>query len=288
MSANSIRELKRRMTSVLSTQKVTKVVKLISSSYIRKALGVMNDSNAASKAMSEILADILSTISHHSENMMHPLMSSKLSGSGDTSLAILVTSNRGLCGYYNNAVIKLCKNTLNSMQPHKMICIGARGAKAFPGSERLDLVSRGKVAPLDEVRLLRERIVSMYLTREINLVEIFYTHYNNAISSVPVHMRLLPIKIKDITDMHMGNTAIYDSPKEDILNRALEHYLDACLYNALAHSCLSEESARVTAMDGAERNTRTVIDDLRKKINRGRQAAITTTLIDIINSSESL
>lgn len=284
------RELKHRLQTVGSTQKVVKVMKLMSVTYVRRMLSILR----ASSDSVNVVGKILSRVIPKNRASMGSLFSFR---TVRTRVFLVITANKGLCGQYNSAVIKKAYADINRAiadgEKCQIICIGRKGylfmLKRYGDMvvDSLPLLHRGKLCSSKDMVELCKKMAEMYVAEGVDAIDVIYTKYDSSLSMVPTTFGLLPLRLYPSDSMEAAEESDFDEPRAEFVNLAARQYLAACLYNIMAHAYLSEETSRMVTMDGAERNTKQLISDLKKQINRSRQATITSTLIDIINSSEA-
>lgn len=285
------RELKNRVSSAKSTQKITQVMRLISTSYVKRI-------SVALKNSEDALGIIRSTLQTVVTNKY--IRSNPLFYRGQhvlTRLLIVITSDKGLCGHYNNSVVKAChaaiKRIVECGEDYQIVCVGNRGFRALKKqySDKvigcIPILHRGKMCSLSEVVSVRDRVIDMFTNNNVQAVEVIYTKFKSGLDMTVTSDSLLPIHIHNPAEDDIAHS-IYDVERELVVDAMAKHFLSASIYNMLATSYMSEENSRMIAMDGAVRNTEGLIIDLNKQLNRSRQVTITNTLIDIINSSESI
>jgi F-type H+-transporting ATPase subunit gamma len=221
-------------------------------------------------------------------------------GSDETHLVVVVTSDRGLCGAFNSSVVRsarqLIAQLLEDKKTVKVYCVGRKGRdqlRRFYGNLIVDsLEGVGKQGiQYSEAEEIAEKVTSMFGAGEFDVCTIIYNRFKSAISQVVTRQQLIPFAVPEVEeDEEGGASGVYDyEPEEaEILEELLPRNLGVQVFRALLESFASEQGARMTAMDNATRNAGDMIDGLTLTYNRTRQAQITKELIEIISGAEAL
>lgn len=287
---DNIKDLTRKIQSLKSMRKITRAMKMISATKLRRANDNLRRSILYDKSLHELIAIVESGVSEH----MHPFYKTPAADSEGASLLIVITSNRGLCGSFNSAIIRtantFCKKRESSGSELILSLIGRKACDAFKAKEwkifqeNNECVS-GKTG-YQEVAKLAEEIIKSFLAGKIKEVNVLYTEFRSSISQVPVIKQLLPI-VPEERNEESGDPIIEPDP-EAVLEKLVMRAISYRLYNFLLQSITSEHAARMTAMDSATRNTNDLLDSVTLKRNKLRQAAITRELVEIVSGAESL
>ncbi|MBR1757188.1 MAG: ATP synthase F1 subunit gamma [Lachnospiraceae bacterium] len=281
----SMRDIKRRRESVKSTGQITKAMKLVATVKLQKARVHALETQPYFNAMYKTVKSVIS----HMESTTHPL----ITGNGSKKKAVLLmTSNRGLAGGYNNNIIKLVDSTLNP-EDTIVYAIGRKGRDALfkKGYEIAKDYSDVINQPLysDAIAIGKE-LLGAYNAGEIGEVWIAYTFFKNTVSHIPTMEKLLPLSAEDFeADEEEPDLTMNFEPKEE---RALElivpKYLNSLIYGGLIQAFASENGARMQAMDNATSNAEEMIEDLSLQYNRARQGAITQELTEIVAGASAV
>lgn len=291
----SLKELKGRISSVKSTQKITKAKQMVAAAKLRRA----QEAAEASRPYAQRLASVIANLSAASGGGGGPKL---LSGSGkdDTHLLLIMTAERGLCGGFNANTAKLARQTIGELRAAgktvKIITIGKKGREAL-GKEYGDLfidhvdLSDVKQNNFTEPALALGRDISArYAAGEFDVATLIYSEFKNVLSQVPTGQQLIPAappEEAETIDLK-GALYIYEPSEEAILETLLPRYLNTQMLSAMLESAAGEQAASMTAMDNATRNAGELIDKLTLQYNRARQAQITKELIEIISGAEAL
>ena len=300
----NLKELKTRIASVKSTQKITSAMKMVAASRLRRAQEAAEAARPYAERMERMISSILG-------NMGSTDGAPKLlAGTGDdtTQLIIVVTSDRGLCGGFNANIVREVRNRVLSFQEDKktvkLLCVGRKGRdqlKTEFGDLIIDTyegIGRARVA-FEEAQEVAGRVVAMFDEGEFDVCTVVYNKFVSAITQVVTPQQIIPVKMSDAGDKDEaeetqvdtdGPKAIYEyePSEEEILADLLPSNLNVQIFRALLESSASEHGARMSAMDNATRNAGEMIDGLTLTFNRTRQAKITSELIEIISGAEAL
>lgn len=289
----SMKEIKRRRNSIQSTEQITKAMKLVSTVKLQKARVKAEQSKPYFTLMYETISSMLAK----SSNIDHKYLKS---GENGKTAVIVVTSNRGLAGGYNNSIIKAVAAKFN---PDTSL-IYAIGKKGREGLERRKFNIAGDYSevinePLyQDASQLTKTLLNEFQNGNIKDIYIAYTVFKNTVVHIPTILRLLPILTEDISSESEG--ALRDeenkakaimnySPNEDeVLNAIVPKYMASIIFGALEQAVASENGARMNAMDNATNNARELIDKLGLQYNRARQGAITQELTEIVAGANAV
>ena len=293
----SLDDLKKRIASVKSTQKITKAMKMVAAAKLRKAQEAAEQSRPYADNMKNLMDSI-------SRGFIQTDSSRNLLTGNDedkTYLLVLFTSERGLCGGFNSQISKSLKEKIVELQKQnkevKIICIGKKGYDIIKRQyselivDTIDL-SEIKSVQYSDAKEISDRIIKMYFDAEFDKCLIFYNKFKSVISQVPTEQQVVPAEIVEQTDNKdkvMDNNFIEFEPNEkEILEELLPLNFAVQIFKALLESSASEQGSRMSAMDNASRNASDMIDSLTLFYNRSRQAVITKELIEIISGAEAV
>ena len=290
----SLDDLKKRIKSVKSTQKITKAMKMVAAAKLRKAQENAEKGRPYSKKMQNIILNLTRSISD-------PKNAPKLlSGTGNdkTYLCVVLTADRGLCGGFNTNICKLAKTSfkkiLNEQKNLKIITVGSKGYDqlkrqygtyiveniSFKDSKNINYFDASKVGSL---------IIDKFQKNDFDVCTIFYNKFKNVISQIPQAQQIIPLESLDKNKEENLEISYEFEPDEDeILSNLLPKNISTQIFKAMLENSASEQGSRMTAMDNATRNAGDLVDKLTIQYNRSRQAAITKELIEIISGAESL
>ena len=283
----SMRDIKRRKSSIQSTQQITKAMKLVSTVKLQKAKSHAEQTDPYFNYMYHTVSSMLAK----SGNINHPY----LTGGDSTKKAVVViTSNRGLAGGYNSNIVKLI--TGNEDLRKEDLEIYAVGGKGVEGLSRrgYHIVSDDSAimeAPsYPDAAALCKKVLDSFAKGEIGEIYLAYTHFKNTVSHEPKLIRLLPVDIEaqEETDEASNVLMNYEPNEEEALDMIIPKYVTSLFYGALVEAVASENGARMQAMDSATSNAEDMISDLSLKYNRARQGSITQELTEIIAGANAI
>lgn len=284
----SMRDIKRRKTSIQGTQQITKAMKLVSTVKLQRARANAERSKTYFNCMFDTVGSILSHVGHVEHKFLLPGKSSK-------KAVIVITSNRGLAGGYNSNVIKLItRNEEWNKDDIVVYAIGTKGREALAryGYEiKEDLPEVIEDPVYADAMALSERLLEAFAADEIGEIYMAYTSFKNTVSHEPKLLKLLPVEHgSDGKAESVDNNLIMNFEPKDVeaLDMIIPKYITSLIYGALMEAVASENGARMQAMDNATSNAEEMISDLSLKYNRARQGSITQELTEIIAGAEAL
>ncbi|MDE7106048.1 MAG: ATP synthase F1 subunit gamma [Anaeroplasmataceae bacterium] len=286
--ANSLREVKQRISSTESTAQITKAMYMVSSSKVKKAERIYKGYQDFMNRKADLVRQM---IAKSDEDFVHPLLKDRPVAK---TAYLLVTSDRGLAGAYNSSVYKAFEERLQEENQNydTMIC-GAIGKQGFAYLKRkgYPLISDAPTLVRDDVMFidvlpLANSFIESYLSGEIDKLVIVYNHYINSLSLEIRFEELLPIS--SLEKMESPRDYIYETGIEKTLDIVLPMYIQDMIYGIILDAKVSEHSARMNSMRNATDNATEVIAKLQLLYNRARQGAITTELIDIIGGANAI
>ena len=289
----SLDDLKKRIASVKSTQKITKAMKMVAAAKLKRAQDSAEKGRPYSEKMNNIILNLSEGISDK-ENA--PKL---LSGTGKDQihLCVVMTSDRGLCGGFNSNIIKKAKSYFSRLSGEgkelKIITVGSKGndqLKRVFGDKIIENISfkNSKNANFFDAEKVSKIIIESFQKEEFDICTIFFNQFKNVITQIPQAQQIIPLKT-DIDDKEKSEDNYEFEPDEDeILTNLLPKNISTQIFKAMLENSASEQGARMSAMDNATRNAGEMVDKLTIEYNRSRQAAITKELIEIISGAESL
>jgi len=288
----SLDDLKKRIASVKSTQKITKAMKMVAAAKLRRAQESAEKGRPYSEKMNNVILNLSGGISDK-ENA--PKL---LSGTGNDKvhLCVVMTSDRGLCGGFNSNIIKKAKSyflkILDEGKDLKIITVGSKGndqLKRVYGEKIIENISfkESKNANYFDADKVGKMIIEKFQASEFDVCTIFYNQFKNVITQIPQAQQIIPLKNEE--EVNNSDESYEFEPDEDeILNNLLPKNISTQIFKAMLENSASEQGSRMSAMDNATRNAGEMVDKLTIEYNRSRQAAITKELIEIISGAESL
>ena len=290
----SLDDLKKRIKSVKSTQKITKAMKMVAAAKLRKAQENAEKGRPYSKKMESIILNLTKSISD-------PLNAPKLlvgTGNDKTYLCVVLTADRGLCGGFNSNICKLAKvnfkKILKEGKDLKIITVGSKGLDQIKREFGKYVVKKfsfkdKKQISYSEAEMVGKEIINLFNENQFDKCIIFYNNFKNVITQIPQAEQIIPANSKSIKSKEERSYSFEFEPDEDeILEDLLPRNISTQVFKAFLENAASEQGSRMTAMDNATRNAGDLVDKLTINYNRSRQASITKELIEIISGAESL
>ena len=290
----SLDDLKKRIKSVKSTQKITKAMKMVAAAKLRKAQESAEKGRPYSKKMQNIILNLTRSISD-------PKNAPKLlSGTGNdkTYLCVVLTADRGLCGGFNTNICKLAKTRfkkiLKEQKNLKIITVGSKGFDQIKREYGKYVVKKysfkeKKQISFKEADTVGNEIIRLFNQNEFDKCILFFNNFKNVITQIPQAQQIIPVDNKSTKSQEENFLPYEFEPDEDeILEDLLPKNISTQVFKAFLENAASEQGSRMTAMDNATRNAGDLVDKLTINYNRSRQASITKELIEIISGAESL
>ena len=289
----SLDDLKKRITSVKSTQKITKAMKMVAAAKLKRAQESAEKGRPYSEKMNNVILNLSNGIS---DKETAPKL---LSGTGKDKihLCVVMTSDRGLCGGFNSNIIKKAKiyfgEVLKEGKELKIITVGSKGndqLKRNYGNKIIENVSfkNSKNANYFDAEKVGKMIIEKFEKEEFDICTIFYNQFKNVITQIPQAQKIIPLNTESADENKLEDSYEFEPDEDEILNNLLPKNISTQIFKAMLENSASEQGARMSAMDNATRNAGEMVDKLTIQYNRSRQAAITKELIEIISGAESL
>jgi len=289
----SLDDLKKRIASVKSTQKITKAMKMVAAAKLRRAQESAEKGRPYSEKMNNVILNLSSGISDK-ENA--PKL---LSGTGNDKvhLCVVMTSDRGLCGGFNSNIIKKAKSyfskILSEGKELKIITVGSKGndqLKRMYGDKIIENISfkESKNANYFDADKVGKIVIDKFESSEFDICTIFYNQFKNVITQIPQAQQIIPLNSEDSEENISEESYEFEPDEDEILSNLLPKNISTQIFKAMLENSASEQGSRMSAMDNATRNAGEMVDKLTIQYNRSRQAAITKELIEIISGAESL
>ncbi len=292
----SLKDLKIRINSVASTQKITKAMKMVAASKLRRAREAAEAARPYAIRMEKVLSGLAMSVGGQ------PGAPKLLAGTGadKVHLVIVATSERGLCGGFNTSIVRAARLKIEALlregKEVKILCIGKKGfaqLKHLHSDKILDVVDMSGIRQVSfsDASPVVMRVLKMFEEGEFDVATLYYSRFKSILTQIVTAQQLIPAAFEEKDDEDEGlKGAIYEyePEEEEILSTLLPRNVTVQLFKALLENAASEQGARMTAMDSATRNAGDMIDRLTLQYNRSRQAAITKELIEIISGAEAL
>ncbi len=286
-----LRDIKRRISSVQSTQKITRAMELIASSRIIKAQQRVE----AARPYAETMRRLMASVGRNATTIDHPL----LQGRAEVRAigTIVVTSDRGLAGAYNSNVIRAAERDMRAHgKDSKLFLVGKKAVSYFKfrGYDFTDSwIGISDQPRIDDARAVARAAADAFSNGDVDEVRIAYTTYESALTQRPTVVQLLPLPQEELDSGEQDSSGpranyIFEPEPESILDYLLPRYIEGAVYQGLLESAASEHAARRRAMKAATDNADELIEDLTRVYNQARQAEITTEIMEVVGGAEAL
>ena len=290
----SLDDLKKRIKSVKSTQKITKAMKMVAAAKLRKAQESAEKGRPYSQKMQNIILNLTKSI-NDPQNAPKLLVGT---GEDKKYLCVVLTADRGLCGGFNSNICKLAKTNFKKIlgegKELNIITVGSKGHDQIKREygkyviKKLSFKDKKNIS-FNEADEVGKEIISLFNQNKFDKCIIFYNNFKNVITQIPQAQQIIPAETKNLKEVNDQNFSYEFEPEEDeILEDLLPKNISTQVFKALLENAASEQGSRMTAMDNATRNAGDLVDKLTIDYNRSRQASITKELIEIISGAESL
>ena len=289
----SLDDLKKRIASVKSTQKITKAMKMVAAAKLRRAQESAEKGRPYSEKMNNVILNLSNGISDK-ENAPKLLAGS---GNDKVHLCVVMTSDRGLCGGFNSNIIKKAKNYFAKLSKEgkdlKIVTVGSKGndqLKRVYGDKIIAHISfkESKNANYFDAEKVGKMVMESFEKEEFDVCTIFYNLFKNVVTQIPQEQQIIPLKTSEVEENSSEDNYEFEPDEDEILSNLLPKNISTQIFKAMLENSASEQGSRMSAMDNATRNAGEMVDKLTIEYNRSRQAAITKELIEIISGAESL
>ena len=299
----NLKDLRLRITSVKSTQKITSAMKMVAASKLRRAQAAAEEGRPYAERMERMLGELTSSLS--SMDGAPKLLAG--SGVNETHLVVAITADRGLCGGFNGSIIRNTKRKVLELQAEgkkvKLLCLGRKGRDALNREFSNQIINtlEGLTKTGVDFAMTRDvasNLIERFEAEEFDVCTIIYNKFVSVISQEVTIQQVIPFPIPKAkgdeaddakaADKTLNAMYLMEPSEAEILDDLLPRNLSVQLYKALLESNASEHGARMSAMDNATRNAGDMLDDLTMTYNRTRQAVITSELIEIISGAEAV
>ncbi len=283
----NLRDIRKRISSVKSTQQITKAMKMVAAAKLKRA----QDGVVAARPYAEKMSDVLASLALRTESSKHPLLQRREEKNVEL---VVITSDRGLCGGYNNNVIKAADQfVLEKQEDYEKIflsVVGKKGRDYYRRRNRefaTEYLNPGEIS-FGYAEGIANEVIDRYVEKATDAVYVIYTEFKSAISQNVIVQRLLPVEPMKLEEGEVAVEYLYEPSEDALLADILPRYVYTEMFRMLLESVASEHGARMTAMDSATNNAVEMVDKLTLLYNRARQAAITTELMEIVSGAEAL
>jgi F-type H+-transporting ATPase subunit gamma len=289
----SLKDMRVRVAATKATQKITKAMQMVAASKLRRAQAAAEAARPYAERMEKVLGNIAASVGSN------PGAPRLLAGTGDDRVHLLLvcTAERGLCGPFNSAIVRLARERANALladgKEIKFFCVGRKGF------EQLRRLYEGRIVDTVDLRAVRQikfenadeigrKIVAMFNAGQFDVCTLFFSRFKSVIAQIPTAQQLIPAVFAQAAAGSGGATYEYEPDEEEILAELLPRNISVQVFRALMENTASFYGAQMSAMDNATRNAGDMIRKQTLTYNRTRQAMITKELIEIISGAEAL
>jgi len=289
----SLKDMRVRRDATRATQKITKAMQMVAASKLRRATAAAEAARPYAERMERVLANIAASLGDN------PGARRLLGGTGSdqSHLLLVCTGERGLCGPFNSAIVRLARERANSLLAEgkdvKFLCVGRKGFDQLKRQfedriiETVDLRSVRQLK-FENASGIGQKIIALFKASQFDVCTLFFSRFKSVIAQIPTAQQLIPAVISAESARSGGAVYEYEPDEEDILAELLPRNLGVQVFRALLENAASFYGAQMTAMDNATRNAGDMIRKQTLALNRTRQAMITKELIEIISGAEAL
>ena len=292
----NLKELRNRISSVTSTQKITRAMQMVAASKLRKAQDAVESTRPYSDKLSEVVGN-LSKEMDGDDNAPKLLVGN---GKSKRYLFVIATSERGLCGGFNSSITRLAsqkaRELISSGKEVQFICVGKKGKASLSrefGDRIIEFFDFSEVRNLsfEQGDAISQKIITLFEEDKFDICHLYFSKFESVLTQTPTEQVIIPSNLEEGSDESKSSQEAcyeYEPGEVEILSDLLPKNLSIQVFSALLENFASEQGARMTAMDNATRNADEMIDKLKITYNRSRQATITSELIEIISGAEAL
>jgi len=293
----SLKDLRNRIASVRSTQKITQAMKMVAAAKLRRAQEAAEAARPYAERMDEVMRMLAAGVA--ADTVSAPLLVG--TGRDETYLVVIATSERGLCGGFNAGIVRAARRRIRELLSEgkevKILCVGKKGRQMLLREHRERIIDTVDMSQLRQIgyedadEIGRRLRVMFEEEAAFDVALLFYARFRSAMTQIPTEQQIIPVPVPEQPSSGGADSAAafeYEPDEEAILNELLPRNVSVQLFRGLLENAASEQGARMTAMDSATRNAAELIDDLTLEYNRTRQAEITKELIEVISGAEAL
>jgi F-type H+-transporting ATPase subunit gamma len=282
----SLIDIRRRIRAVKSTQQITKAMKMVAASKLRRAQDRMVNARPYAREMQRVLSDLAMRV----DPSAHPLLGQRdLDAPSSKTMLVVVTADKGLCGSFNTNIIKAGSTFIvSSGKPIVLGLVGRKGRDFFRRrglDVAIEHVGIFQALKFTDAQQIARAAMDEFTEKRVDAVLLAYNEFKSVIQQRIVVEKVLPLDRGDLKETEQAPDYIFEQSPQDILNRLLPRYVEIQIYRALLESAASEHGARMSSMDTASRNAGDMIDMLTLNMNRIRQAAITREIIEVVSGA---
>ena len=296
----SLKDLRIRINSVKSTQKITSAMKMVAASKLRRAQERVEQARPYAMRMEAMMASVGAGLAE--AEGASPLLVG--TGKEDVHLLVVATAERGLCGGFNSSIVRAARARIGELQAEgksvKILCVGRKGRDQLRRDYGQIIVDTIELTGIKQIgfgdsRQISDRVLDMFEAGEFDVCTVYYNRYQSVMTQILTAQQLIPAKLPEAAGEEAAPAALedlamheFEPSEEEILAQLLPRNIAVQVFRALLENGASEQGARMTAMDSATRNAGEMIDNLTLVYNRSRQAMITKELIEIVSGAEAL
>jgi F-type H+-transporting ATPase subunit gamma len=279
-------DLRRRIRSIRNTMQLTRAMKLVSASKLRRA----QERILRSRPYTRKLIEVLSSVAARTSVEEHPLLEERPERK---VLIFVLTGDKGLCGSFNAAIIRRALQLASDHPSAEVgfVTIGKRGRdylRRYKHPIQREWVDVFRAVDFPLAAQISTELIEAYTSGRVDRVYVVYNEFKSAIQATPTTQQLLPIETSSVPKGELVDDYIYEPSARELLDSLLPHYVEQSVFQALLESVAAEHAARMTAMDSATKNAGELIDGLTLTMNRVRQSSITTEIIEVVSGAEAL
>jgi len=290
----SLKDTRVRIAATKATQKITKAMQMVAASKLRRAQAAAEVARPYADRMDKVLRSIAAAIAGSESG---PRL---LRGTGATQVHLLLvcTAERGLCGAFNSAIVRLARERANALAAEgkqvKFLCVGRKGYDQLKRNYEKQIVEtielRGvRQVGFEHAEAIASKVLALFDDGQFDVCTLFFSRFKTVIAQIPTAQQIIPAEVPEQqADGEARATYDYEPEEEEILAELLPRYVATHIFRALLENAASEQGARMSAMDNATRNAGEMIRKQTLTYNRTRQAMITKELIEIISGAEAL
>ena len=290
----SLKDLRNRISSVKSTQKITKAMQMVAAAKLRRAQMAAEAARPYAERMEKVLANLARGIGAGTQ--APPLLAGN--GRDQVHLLVVCTAERGLCGAFNSSIVRLAREHATTLlrqgKTVKILCVGKKGWDQLRRQFEQNIIELIELRSLKTIGFgnadpIGKKIIAMFEAGEFDRCTLFFSRFRSVIQQIPTALRLIPLDVPAVdTSVPSGAAYEYEPGEDEILASLLPRNISVQVFRALLENAASEQGSRMSAMDNATRNAGEMIKKQTQTYNRSRQAMITKELIEIISGAEAL
>ena len=289
----SLKDMRVRIAATKATQKITKAMQMVAASKLRRAQAAAEAARPYAEHMEKVLGNIAASVA----GLDSAPRLLRGTGSDRVHLLVVCTAERGLCGPFNSAIVRLARERANALTAEgkevKFFCVGRKGYEQLRRLYEKQIIEHVELRSVRTIgfvnaEAIAERIVKLYDDGAFDVCTLFFSRFKSVIAQLPTAQQLIPPVFENSNAANGGAAYEYEPEEEEILAELLPRNIAVQIFRALLENAASEQGARMSAMDNATRNAGEMIKKQTLKYNRTRQAQITKELIEIISGAEAL